>query len=76
MAASITTATGTDDCRSIGRLPMIVRCRKCGKNNRIELEQTVFRCENCDALFDRHKSDLKVIEPKPATQSDPLADFR
>lgn len=53
---------------------MILRCRTCGKDNRVDGTDPVFHCQSCGAEIDPYRA--KLIEPEPTRQSDPLADFR
>lgn len=53
---------------------MILRCRTCGKDNRIADMAESYVCENCGASFSL--TTAKVIEPEQPKPSDPLGDFR
>jgi DNA-directed RNA polymerase subunit RPC12/RpoP len=54
---------------------MILRCRTCGRDNRLDPAAATFICDRCNAPIDPNR--VKMIDPQvDRIQTDPLEDFR
>ena len=56
-------------------MEMIVRCKKCGRDNHLDDEAETMTCEFCGATY-QDLDDLKLVERKAAQIADPLKNFR